>query len=104
MPSVVPILLTGSALVIADIPLRLGTMIVGAMVMGFAVDEAIHVTSRYLLSRKTGAYVHTVITRSMTESARAVCALHLYGHVRCHSDGTRTHRRPHLFPCNFIFG
>jgi len=72
VPSVVPILVTGSILVIADIPLNLGTMIVGAMTMGIAVDDAIHVMSRYLLARKTGADVHQGITRAMTESGRAV--------------------------------
>src|SRR5690606_30757846 len=38
IPSVVPILMTGALLVLLNIPLNLGTMIVGAMTMGIAVD------------------------------------------------------------------
>ncbi|WP_320823269.1 efflux RND transporter permease subunit [Reinekea sp.] len=72
VPSIVPILITGSLLVVFDIPLNLGTMIVGAMTMGIAVDDAIHVMSRYLISRKQGANTHDAITRAMTESGRAV--------------------------------
>lgn len=72
IPSVVPILMTGSLLVLLDIPLNLGTMIVGAMTIGIAVDDAIHVMNRYLLARRTGSNTHQAVTRAMTESGRAV--------------------------------
>ncbi|HEY7885882.1 MAG TPA: efflux RND transporter permease subunit [Cellvibrionaceae bacterium] len=72
IPSVVPILITGALLVLLGIPLNLGTMIVGAMTMGIAVDDAIHVMNRYLLAKRNGSDTHTAITRAMTESGRAV--------------------------------
>lgn len=72
VPSVVPILITGALLVLLNIPLNLGTMIVGAMTMGIAVDDAIHVMNRYLLARRTGSDTHQAITRAMTEAGRAV--------------------------------
>jgi len=72
IPSVVPILMTGALLVLLGINLNLGTMIVGAMTMGIAVDDAIHVMNRYLLARRLGANTHAAITRAMTESGRAV--------------------------------
>ncbi len=72
IPSVVPILMTGALLVILGINLNLGTMIVGAMTMGIAVDDAIHVMNRYLLARRTGDNTHDAIVRAMTESGRAV--------------------------------
>lgn len=72
IPSVVPILMTGALLVLLDIHLNLGTMIVGAMTIGIAVDDAIHVTNRYLLARRQGSHTHEAITRAMTESGRAV--------------------------------
>lgn len=72
IPSVVPILMTGALLVLLGIHLNLGTMIVGAMTMGIAVDDAIHVMNRYLLARRLGADTHEAITRAMTESGRAV--------------------------------
>ena len=72
IPSVVPILMTGGLLVLLGIPLNLGTMIVGAMTMGIAVDDAIHVMNRYLANKRAGKTTHEAITRALTESGRAV--------------------------------
>src|SRR5690606_3823218 len=68
IPSIVPILITGGLLVVLGIPLNLGTMIVGAMTMGIAVDDAIHVMNRYLASKRAGKTTHESVTRAMTES------------------------------------
>lgn len=72
VPSVVPILMAGGVVTLMGISLDLGTMIVGAMTMGIAVDDAIHVVSRYLLARSQGADVNRAIERAMNESGRAV--------------------------------
>ena len=72
VPSVVPILMAGGVVTLMGISLDLGTMIVGAMTMGIAVDDAIHVVSRYLLARSQGADVNKAIGRAMNESGRAV--------------------------------
>lgn len=72
IPSVVPILITGALLVLLNIPLNLGTMIVGAMTMGIAVDDAIHVMSRYLSARKNGLGTHSALSQAMNQSGRAV--------------------------------
>lgn len=72
IPSIVPILMTGALLALLDIPLNLGTMIVGAMTMGIAVDDAIHVMSRYLRARGEGNDTHAAIQSAMNESGRAV--------------------------------
>lgn len=72
IPSVVPIIMTGSLLVLLGIPLNLGTMVVGAMTMGIAVDDAIHVMNRYLTARRSGAGTQAAIMRATTESGRAV--------------------------------
>ena len=72
IPSIVPILMTGALLVLLDIPLNLGTMIVGAMTMGIAVDDSIHVMNRYLLARRQGSSAHQAVVRAMTETGRAV--------------------------------
>jgi predicted RND superfamily exporter protein len=72
VPSIVPILMAGGVVTLMGISLDLGTMIVGAMTMGIAVDDAIHVMSRYLLARSQGASVHQAIDRAMNESGRAV--------------------------------
>lgn len=72
VPSIVPVLLTGGIISMAGIPLDLGTMIVGAMTIGIAVDDSIHLMSRYLLVRKRGHSVKDSISSAINSSGRAV--------------------------------
>lgn len=72
VPSIIPILLTGGLVSMAGIAMDLGTMIVGAMTIGIAVDDSIHLMSRYLLMRKRGNSVHASIQYAMHTSGRAV--------------------------------
>lgn len=72
VPSILPIILTGSIAALLGVYLDISTMIVGAMTMGIAVDDAIHVMSRYLLAKENGASTHQAIQRAMNESGRAV--------------------------------
>lgn len=72
IPSVLPILLAGGIAGILGIYLDLNTMLVGAMTMGIAVDDSIHVMNRYLSAKQAGASTHDAVTSAMTESGRAV--------------------------------
>jgi len=72
IPSILPIILTGSLASMLGIYLDLAIMVVGAMTMGIAVDDAIHVMSRYLLAKEQGASTKRAIERAMNESGRAV--------------------------------
>lgn len=72
VPSILPILIVGGAVGLLGIPLDLGTMVVGAMTMGIAVDDAIHVVNRYLLAKREGDSTDSAIRRAMSESGRAV--------------------------------
>lgn len=72
IPSVLPILLTASFASFMGILLDQGAVIVFAMTMGIAVDDAIHVMSRYLAAKKDGSTTEHAIERAMTESGRAV--------------------------------
>lgn len=72
IPSVLPIILTASFASMLGIYLDLSMLIVGAMTMGIAVDDSIHVMTRYLMSRKAGASTQQAIARAMRESGRAV--------------------------------
>lgn len=72
IPSVIPILITGGIAGLSGVYLDLGTTIVGAMTMGIAVDDAIHVMNRYLISKDGGATTKQAIARAMNESGRAV--------------------------------
>jgi len=72
IPSVLPILLTGGIAGLFGIYLDLNIMLVGAMTMGIAVDDSIHVMSRYLAVKQTGASTREAIEQAMSESGRAV--------------------------------
>ena len=72
IPSVLPIVLTGGIAGLFGIYLDLNTMLVGAMTMGIAVDDSIHVMSRYLAAKQNGASTRQAIEQAMRESGRAV--------------------------------
>lgn len=72
IPSVLPIILAGSIAGWLGILLDQSAVVVFAMTMGIAVDDAIHVMSRYLLAKNNGASTKQSIARAMNESGRAV--------------------------------
>lgn len=72
IPSILPIILTGAIAGIAGVFLDLSTMLVGAMTMGIAVDDSIHVMNRYLIAKEDGASTKEAIASAMQESGRAV--------------------------------
>lgn len=72
IPSVLPIVLAGSFAGWIGVSLDQSAVIVFAMTMGIAVDDAIHVMSRYLLAKNEGASTKQSIARAMNESGRAV--------------------------------
>ena len=71
-PAVVPIVFAGGCFAISGKDLNLGSLIVGAMTMGIAIDDCIHVVSRYRLGRQSGSDVRKAIERAMNESGRAI--------------------------------
>jgi len=72
IPSVLPIILAGSIAAWLGIYLDHSAVIVFAMTLGIAVDDAIHVMSRYLLAKKSNASTKQALQRAMNESGRAV--------------------------------
>ena len=71
-PAVVPIVFAGGCFAVSGKDLNLGSLIVGAMTMGIAIDDCIHVVSRYRLARMSGCDVRRAIERAMNESGRAI--------------------------------
>ena len=71
-PAVVPIVIAGGCFAVSGKDLNLGSLIVGAMTMGIAIDDCIHVVSRYRLARTSGTDVRRSIERAMNESGRAI--------------------------------
>ncbi len=72
LPSVIPVILTGGLISYAGVALDLGTMIVGAMTIGIAVDDSIHVMSRYRLLRHRGQDTYNALCGALRSSGRAV--------------------------------
>ena len=71
-PSVLPILIVGGSTVFMGLSLDLGTIIVGAMCMGIAVDDAIHVMARYIDSKDKGYTICESIDFALKTSGKAV--------------------------------
>ncbi len=72
IPSVVPIVLAAGIASTMGILLDQSAVVVFAMTMGLAVDDAIHVMSRYLTSKQSGLSTEESIRCAMNESGRAV--------------------------------
>ena len=72
IPSVVPIIMAGGVATLIGLNLDLGTLIVGAMTMGIAVDDAIHVVARYVSGRRRGLGTDAAVRDAMNEAGRAV--------------------------------
>lgn len=72
IPSVVPIVLAASVAGFLGVFLDQSAVVVFAMTMGLAVDDAIHVMSRYLVNKKAGASTRVALQHAMNESGRAV--------------------------------
>ena len=71
-PSVLPILTVGGLTAFIGISLDLGTIIVGAMAMGIAVDDAIHVMARYITYKEAGQSTRASVKRAVQESGKPV--------------------------------
>lgn len=72
IPSVIPIVLAAGVASTMGVFLDQSAVVVFAMTMGLAVDDAIHVMSRYLMSKNAGLSTNESIKRAMNESGRAV--------------------------------
>ena len=59
--------------------LNLGSLIVGAMTMGIAVDDSIHMVSRYRLARLEGSNVHQAMKRALNESEEHNYNIYYFG-------------------------
>ena len=71
-PSIIPILMVGALTVFVGVSLDLGTVVVGAMCMGIAVDDAIHVMARYISYKRLGFNTYQSVGWAVRESGRPV--------------------------------
>jgi hypothetical protein len=72
IPSLTPIVIAGGIMSALGIYLDFATMIVAAVTFGIAVDDTIHVMSRFVKAKREGNSNETAIHLAITESGRAV--------------------------------
>jgi hypothetical protein len=73
-PSTLPVAITLGAMGILDVPLDTGTAMIAAIVLGIAVDDSVHLVTRYVGHRRTGSGRRDAMRSSMREVGRAVVA------------------------------
>lgn len=72
IPSITPIVIAGGIMGALGIYLDFATMIVAAVTFGIAVDDTIHVMTRFVKAKREGNSNETAIHLAITESGRAV--------------------------------
>jgi len=81
IPNVLPVVATLGAMGLWGIPLDVGTIMVGAIVLGIVVDDTIHFITHYRSARGSGASPRDAIATTMRRAGRAIvttsCALAL---------------------------
>jgi predicted RND superfamily exporter protein/signal transduction histidine kinase len=72
IPNVLPVIGTLGAMGLWGIPLDVGTIMVGAIVLGIAVDDTIHFVTHYRGERNGGASPRDAIATTMRRTGRAI--------------------------------
>ncbi len=72
IPNLLPVIATLGAMGLWGIPLDVGTIMVGAIVLGIAVDDTIHFITHYRSERNAGAAPRDAIATTMRRAGRAI--------------------------------
>jgi hypothetical protein len=72
IPNLLPVVATLGAMGLWGIPLDVGTIMVGAIVLGIAVDDTIHFITHYRSARNAGAAPREAIATTMRRTGRAI--------------------------------
>jgi signal transduction histidine kinase len=72
IPNLLPVVATLGAMGLWGIPLDVGTIMVGAIVLGIAVDDTIHFITHYRSARNAGASPRDAIATTMRRAGRAI--------------------------------
>ncbi len=72
IPNVLPLLIAAAILGFTGIPLEAGVSIVFAIIFGIAVDDTIHLLSKYRLMRKKDIDKEEAIKLTLIETGKAI--------------------------------
>lgn len=77
VPTALPVVVTLGVMGVAGVALDVGSAMVASVVLGLAVDDAVHILSRWTTAVADGAAVVEANRRALVESGRAVVATSL---------------------------
>ena len=72
IPSLFPIVLAGGIMGLMGLYLNFASMIIASVTFGIAVDDTIHIMSRYIKVRATGATRKQAVHAAVTETGKAI--------------------------------
>ena len=72
IPNILPLLLLTTVMWISDIDLKISTSLIFTLAFGIAVDDTIHLLSKYKLERKKGRNHLYALKRSYLSSGKAI--------------------------------
>lgn len=73
IPNLLPLLIAAAILGFADIPLEAGVAIVFAIIFGIAIDDTIHLLSKFKLTKDKGYDTEAAIRITLLETGKAIC-------------------------------
>jgi predicted RND superfamily exporter protein len=73
IPNVLPLLIAGAILGYMGTPLEAGVAIVFAIIFGIAVDDTIHLLSKFKLTKDKGYDTEEAIKITLLETGKAIC-------------------------------
>lgn len=73
IPNILPLLIAGAILGFMGTPLEAGVAIVFAIIFGIAVDDTIHLLSKFKLTKDKGYETEEAIKITLLETGKAIC-------------------------------
>ncbi|BDS11894.1 efflux RND transporter permease subunit [Aureispira anguillae] len=73
IPNMLPLLIAAAILGFAGIPLEAGVAIVFAIIFGIAIDDTIHLLSKFKLTKDKGYSTDEAIKITLLETGKAIC-------------------------------
>jgi predicted RND superfamily exporter protein len=73
IPNIIPLMIAGAILGFIQVPLEAGVAIVFAIIFGIAVDDTIHLLSKFKLCKDKGYDTEKAIHITLVETGKAIC-------------------------------
>jgi predicted RND superfamily exporter protein/signal transduction histidine kinase len=71
-PTALPVVVTLGAMGLLDVPLDVGTAMVGAIILGIAVDDSIHLITAFRTNRRNGLRTREAMLSAMMQTGQAL--------------------------------